>query len=56
MEAKKVLADKIKEIISIIYIITIFILFIYLPVQRLIKESGKLSIDPLPKINIFFFL
>ena len=39
--------DYIKEIFSIIF------LFIYLVIQRLIEESGKLSINLLTKINIF---
>ena len=47
--------EKFKEIFLIVYLINIFILFIYLPIQRLIEESGKLFIDPLTKINIFFF-
>ena len=46
--------DKIKDIFSIIYFINIFILFIYFSLQRLITEPGKLSIDPLTKIIIFF--
>ena len=43
-----------KRDISIIYFINIFILFIYFSLQRLIIELGKLSIDPLAKIIIFF--
>ena len=31
-----------------------FFYYIYLAVQRLIEELGKLLIDPLAKINIFF--
>ena len=31
----------------------LFILFIYLVIQRLIEELGKLSIDSLTKINIY---
>jgi len=33
----------------------LFILFIFLAVQRLIEDFGKLLIDSLAKINIFFF-
>ena len=47
--------EKFKEIFLIVYLINIFILFIYLPVQRLIEESSKLLIGPLAKINIYFF-
>ena len=38
--------NKIEEIFSIIYFIHIFI-YIYIAVQRLIEELGKLLIDPL---------
>ena len=37
------------------FFINIFILFLYLVVQRLIENLGKLLIDPLAKIYIFFF-
>ena len=47
--------EKFKEIFLIVYLINIFILLIYLPVQRLIEESSKLLIGPLAKINIYFF-
>ena len=54
IEVKKVLADKIKEIFSIIDLLNILILFINLAVWKPVKESGKLIIDHLAKINIFF--
>ena len=47
--------DKIKEIFSIIYFINIFILFIYFSLQWLTTELGKLCINPLTKIIIFFY-
>ena len=57
MEVKKALTNLIKEIFSIIYIyIYIYIFFFfYLTVRTLIEELGKLLINPLAKINIFFF-
>ncbi|KAL4626258.1 hypothetical protein ACB092_05G083200 [Castanea dentata] len=55
VDTKKARANKIKHIFSIIYIIYRFIIFINLAVQRLIEELGKLLIDPLAKINIFFY-
>ena len=33
----------------------LFILFVYLGFERLIRESGNLLIDPLNKNNIFFY-
>ena len=50
MEVKKALTNLIKEIFSIIYIY-----IFYLTVRTLIEELGKLLINPLAKINIFFF-
>ena len=50
---KKVFADKIENIFSILYFINIFILFTYVSIQKLIENPGKLLIDPLAKISIF---
>ena len=55
MEVKKALTDKIKEIICIIYFMNIFTFIIYLVIQWLTEEANKLSIGPLPKINLLFF-
>ena len=48
IEVKKALVDKIKEIISIIY-------FIYKFSHSNIDRGTELLIDPLAKINIFFY-
>ena len=39
----------------IIYFMNIFTFIIYLVIQWLIEEPNKLSIGPLPKINLLFF-
>ena len=49
MEVKEALADKNKEIFSIIYFIYIFSCW------KANRGAGNLLIDPLNKINIFFY-
>ena len=48
VEVKEAFAEKTKRYFLL------FILFIYLTVERLVGEPSNLLIDPLKKINIFF--
>ena len=50
MEVKKAFGEK-----KIKRSFLLFILLIYLSLQRLIEEPGKLLIDHLANINLFFF-